>query len=172
MTASRPWPVSSAQVRHCPAQCPNIVKNAGESTQSRNRAARSVWSAWSLLPLLNHLGLTTAPASWPHSKRIAWQVIHKNPRSLRTTSTIAVQRSRDARISAAGSAHLLGDVSRSFPGHLPAPCGFGDNSPPTRSVPSEARKSTTPAPLSRQSADHLGRLIAERALFGRHTQPP
>ena len=59
--------------------------------QSRNRTARSVWSAWSLLPLSNHPRLTTAPASWTHSKRFAWQIAHKNFRSLRTTWTIAVQ---------------------------------------------------------------------------------
>jgi hypothetical protein len=34
-------------------------------------ATRSVWSAWSLLPLSNHLGLATVPASWTHSKRFA-----------------------------------------------------------------------------------------------------
>src|ERR1035437_2833744 len=46
------------------------------------RIARSVWSAWSLPPLLKHPRPTTAPASWTHSKRFAWQFIHKNLRSL------------------------------------------------------------------------------------------
>src|ERR1039457_6892531 len=32
----------------------------------RSRIARSVWSAWSLLPLSNRLCITTAPASWTH----------------------------------------------------------------------------------------------------------
>ena len=41
-------------------------------------------------------------------------------------------------------------------------CGSWDESPPTRSFPSEARRFTTPAPLSRQSADHLGHLLGER----------
>ena len=50
--------------------------------------------------------------------------------------------------------------------------GFCNKSPPTRSVPSEARKSTTPAPLSRRPADHLGVPISERGRFGRLTQPP
>ena len=41
--------------------------------RSRNRTARSVWSAWSLLPLSGRPCVTTAPASWTHSKRFAWQ---------------------------------------------------------------------------------------------------
>src|ERR1035437_2742311 len=36
-------------------------------------SARSVWSAWSLVPLSDHPCLTTAPASWTHSKRFAEQ---------------------------------------------------------------------------------------------------
>src|SRR6266705_646239 len=38
---------------------------------SRSPAARSVWSAWSLLPLSNAEPQTTAPASWTHSIRFA-----------------------------------------------------------------------------------------------------
>src|ERR1035441_4398292 len=59
--------------------------------QCRNRTARSVWSAWSLLPLSDHPRLTTAPASWTHSKRFAWQFIHKNPCSLQAIPTIALR---------------------------------------------------------------------------------
>src|ERR1035441_6117128 len=70
--------------------------------QRRNRTARSVWSAWSLLPLSDHPRLATAPArppqqhcggwtSWTYSKRFAWQVIHKNPCSLRAIPTIALR---------------------------------------------------------------------------------
>src|ERR1035441_9147964 len=59
--------------------------------QRRNRTARSVWSAWSLLPLSDHLRLTTAPASWTHSKRFAWQFIYKNPCSLQAIPTIALR---------------------------------------------------------------------------------
>ena len=40
-----------------------------------------------MLPLSNHPRLPTAPASWTQSKRFARQVIHRNTRSLRTTST-------------------------------------------------------------------------------------
>src|SRR5438552_2958913 len=39
--------------------------------QYRNRMSRSVWSAWSLLPLWSALGGPKAPASWPHSTRFA-----------------------------------------------------------------------------------------------------
>ena len=35
--------------------------------------------------------LTTAPASWTHSRRFAWQSIQKYRRSLRAISTIAIQ---------------------------------------------------------------------------------
>src|ERR1039458_8621700 len=59
--------------------------------QRRNRTARSVWSAWSLLPLSDHHRLTTAPASWTHSKRFAWQFIHQNPCSLRAIPTIGLR---------------------------------------------------------------------------------
>src|ERR1039458_7888397 len=39
--------------------------------QNGIRAARSVWSAWSLLPLSNRPRLTIVPASSTHSKRFA-----------------------------------------------------------------------------------------------------
>jgi hypothetical protein len=42
-----------------------------------------------LLPLSKHPGITTAPASWTHSKRFAWKFAHSNPRSMRTTTTTA-----------------------------------------------------------------------------------
>jgi hypothetical protein len=67
----------------------DLSQRKGTARQSRNRTARSVWSAWSLLPLSNHPCLATAPASWTHSRRFAWQFIHKNPRSLRTSSAAA-----------------------------------------------------------------------------------
>ena len=51
------------------------------------RSARSVWSALSLLPPSSYHCLTTAPASWTHSKGFAWQFSNRIPRSLRTTST-------------------------------------------------------------------------------------
>src|ERR1035437_7059354 len=38
---------------------------------SKCAAARSVWSAWSLLPLLDAWHRSKAPASWSHSKRFA-----------------------------------------------------------------------------------------------------
>ena len=66
--------------------------SASPARPSRNRTARSVWSAWSLLPLSNNPCLTTAPASWTHSKRFAWQIVHKSLRSLRAYWSIAVQR--------------------------------------------------------------------------------
>jgi hypothetical protein len=47
----------------------------GAARQSRNRTTRSVWSAWSLLPLSNLPYLMTVPASWRHSKRFAQQFI-------------------------------------------------------------------------------------------------
>jgi hypothetical protein len=40
--------------------------------------------------------LTTAPASWTHSKRFAWECSHKSTRSLRTTSTV-LQRRQEAK---------------------------------------------------------------------------
>jgi hypothetical protein len=64
---------------------------------------RTGGSAWSLLPLSNHPDLTTAPASWTHSLRFAWQFILRNPRSLRTISTIAAPRPEQ-------------DTSPNFPG--------------------------------------------------------
>src|SRR5271169_5397868 len=63
----------------------------GAARQSHNRTARSVWSARSLLPLWCARDRSKAPASWTHSKRFAWQFTHKNPRSLRTTSTVAME---------------------------------------------------------------------------------
>ena len=51
-------------------------------------APRSRRNARSLLPLSNHPRLMTAPASWTHSKRFAWQFIHQDapawPRQSRT----------------------------------------------------------------------------------------
>lgn len=59
--------------------------------QRRNRTARSVWSASSLLPLSDHPRLTTAPARWTHSTRFAWQFSHKKLRGLRAIPTIALR---------------------------------------------------------------------------------
>src|ERR1035441_8228661 len=64
----------------------------GHAQQDRSRTARSVWNAWSLLPLSNHPRLTTAPASWPHSKRFAWQFIHQNLRNAPAYRGMAMRR--------------------------------------------------------------------------------
>ena len=48
-------------------------------------AARSVWGAWSLLPLSSRHHRRKAPASWSHSKRFAWQSVRRKPRDLRGT---------------------------------------------------------------------------------------
>jgi hypothetical protein len=50
--------------------------------QSRDRIARSIWSARSLLPLSTHPRLSKAPASWSHSKRFAEQVARDAPTRL------------------------------------------------------------------------------------------
>src|ERR1035438_6574639 len=69
----------------CLTEAPfNPRDTLGAARRNHNRTARSVWSAWSLLPLSNHLRVTTAPASWTHSMRFAWQFIRKNPRGLWT----------------------------------------------------------------------------------------
>src|ERR1035437_2845598 len=82
--------------------------------------------------------LPTAPASWTHSKRFAWQFIRKNLRSSRAYRSKAVQGCQDAWISAAWHLHRLGE-SFSLLIFLPfAPLPLGDFAltavfpPPTR----------------------------------------
>src|SRR6266446_10294845 len=53
-------------------------------------AARSVWSAWSLLPLFNDLGRSTAGASSTHSKRFALPT-GQNSRTQPAISAIVVR---------------------------------------------------------------------------------
>jgi hypothetical protein len=67
------------QSQHGVVNLVNVRFHKGSLTtarQSRNRTARSVWNAWSLLPLSNRPHLTTAPASWTHSIRFARQFVH------------------------------------------------------------------------------------------------
>ena len=78
--------VLSTDFRYSQKRSPG-TRNGLRRWPSCPRFARSVWSARSLLPLSNHFWLTTAPASWTHSKSIAKQIKRKNPRSLRTTSS-------------------------------------------------------------------------------------
>src|ERR1039458_1808009 len=61
---------------------PAETAGLGDAGTSRNRTARSVWSARSLLPLSGTRHRSKAPASWTHSKRFARQFIPKNPYSL------------------------------------------------------------------------------------------
>ena len=79
--------VSRSSIRF-PRSLRTISTIAVQRGQCRNRTARSVWSARSLLPLSNHPCLTTAPASWTHSKRFARQFIRRClppvPRSARS----------------------------------------------------------------------------------------
>src|ERR1035437_4614347 len=56
----------------------------GAEWQGRNRTARSVWSASSLLALSGGGGGSKAGASSTHSTRFARQFIHNIPRSLQT----------------------------------------------------------------------------------------
>ena len=68
-----------------------LSSHGADKGTAETRIARSVWSAWSLLPLWCARDRSKAPADWTHSKRFAWQFTHKNPRSLRTTSTVAAK---------------------------------------------------------------------------------
>src|SRR5947207_2786755 len=65
---------------------------------SRNQMARSVWSAWSLLPLSNHITHPTARASSTHSIRFAK---HEGPcpppMQRRRTHLITARRAEDRR---------------------------------------------------------------------------
>jgi len=76
----------------CP-KCTILAFCTAKDTErhGRNRMSRSVWSACSLLPLWSRAVPSTAAASCTHSKRFATFVARRFPRSLRITSTIAVQ---------------------------------------------------------------------------------
>src|ERR1017187_6838336 len=63
----------SESLRLCVKSSPPASKSgySGAMVQRRNRTARSVWSAWSLLPSSNPPRHRSAPASCAHLKRFA-----------------------------------------------------------------------------------------------------
>jgi hypothetical protein len=104
----------------------NRLKSLGRSHRlQRGKAATELREAFGVRGACSRFrtapSLTTAPASWTHSIRFAWQLIHKNLRSLGAYWSKAVQGCQDATISVAWHLHPLGEPFKPvFPS--PSPC--------------------------------------------------